>query len=1148
MSLAVMPNAKLIVFVLLCVCAAGGCRKNQMAGTESLAVDETPLAGLAPGGHRQTLLRPSRSAGTFVKLPTEETGLHFVNSVVLDHPLRRIFGSGFICGGIAIGDVDQDGRPDIYCVSGPNANRLYLQRSELQFEDVTEMAGVSGGNHWGAGASLKDVDNDGDLDIYVCNYETPNQLFINNGHAQFEEAAEAFGIDVVSASLMSAFCDYDRDGDLDMYLLTNQIFRSGGRPKDPPFAVVDGEPRVKPEFAKYYALTRDADGRYGMDGYGQPDQLFENLGDGKFVEVTDVAGIQGNGFGLSATWWDYDLDGYPDLYVANDFDDPDCLYRNNGDGTFTDVLEQAIPHTSWFSMGADFGDLNNDGLFDFLVVDMSSTNHFAEKTTMGAMSAEKLARVAGPPPQIMRNALYLNSGTSRFQEAAFLAGLAESDWSWSVKIADYDSDGKQDVFITNGMVRNINHSDRPITDEMRIGHEEWEYYANTPTRPEQNLAFRNEGDLEFSDVSKSWGLDHVGMSYASATADLDGDGDLDIVVANLDEPVAIYRNDLKSSADAARCIVQLRGTTSNSHGLGAVVTLESERGKQVKQLVPSRGFLGDNQPILQFGLADSERVIAISVQWPSGHVQKIHNLAANRRVEIVEPAGTPTLDGPEETRESAMFAGGNIAINHSEESFDDFKLQPLLPNQLSQFGPDLELADVNGDGRLDLFLTGSAGQAGELFLGREGVAFQKSQQPAFDADVAAEDLGGHFFDFDTDGDLDLYVASGSVENYERPTLFQDRLYLNDGSGIFHRSESVLPTIADSSADVTSCDFDRDGDLDLFVAGRLMPGQYPLSPKSRILRNSGKEFMDVTEQVAPKLLTAGMVTSSVWADVDGDDWDDLMLTVEWGPVRYFKNESGRLVEQTAVQPELRSRVGWWNDIVAADFDHDGDVDFAATNFGLNTKYHASSERPALLYYGDFEQNGQMKLVEAEQENETWFPVRGKSCSTKAIPHLAGKFNSYEAFARASLQEIYTETCLKEAHRFAATELRSGILVNDGGQFTFRPLPRIAQIAPSLAVVADDFDRDGHQDIFLAHNFFVPQVETGRMDSGVSQLLRGDGTGQFIAVRPDESGLVIPGDARAAAAADIDGDGHSDLVVATNNGPVSIWLNRTSRDER
>ncbi|MEZ6119086.1 MAG: VCBS repeat-containing protein [Pirellulaceae bacterium] len=891
-----------------------GCRQEN--STVTTRTPETPdsadvdLIRIKP-------LRPGIASGKFQRLSPDQTKLDFVNRVYPNHPMKRLYHSGFICGGVAIGDVDGDGRPDVFCANGPDANRLFRQVDDFQFQDVSEQAGIGGGSAWGAGAALKDIDNDGDLDLYVCNYESPNQLFINDGHGRFTERAAEFGLDVVNSSLMAAFCDYDCDGDLDVYILTNRIYQAGGRPNQPPFRMVNGKPEVLPEFAKYYTIKEKSPGKFGMDDYGQPDLLLENR-NGKFVDVTEPAGIAGLGYGLSVTWWDYNLDGYPDLYVSNDFNDPDAFYRNNGDGTFTNILTEALPHTPWFSMGSDFGDLNNDGWFDYLAVDMSATNHFGQKTTMGAMSADKLAMVAGPPPQIMRNALYVNTGTDRFQEAAYLAGLADSDWSWAVKIADLDCDGWQDVFVTNGMIRSFNNSDIDFHESMLIGNERWELYANTPTRPEQNLVFQNQGDWQFINQSVVWGLDHVGMSYSATYGDLDRDGDLDLIVVNADEPVSVYRNDVTSLESDAhrRLLVQLHGTVSNRQGLGAIVTVRTNGQILRKQLLPSSGFLSDNEGLLQFGLGAANEIDSIEVQWPSGIRHSFADVPVNSLVQISErkPTGGET---PQKRRIEPQVAQERLFVpfemptemRHEETYFDDFQLQPLLPNQLSQFGPGLAVGDVNGDQTPDLFLSGSAGRPGQIWLNSDG-GWKRAQQPDLQADAVAEDMGAVLVDVDADDDLDLYVVSGSVENHANPNAFQDRLYLNDGAGHFQKTTDHLPEMLDSGSCVLAADFDRDGDLDLFVGGRLRPGDYPLSPQSHLLQNDGHgKFMDVTSEMGKGLTSPGMVTSGVWSDVDRDGWIDLLLTVEWGPVRYFQNQQGKLRWSERATSAWRIAPGW-----------------------------------------------------------------------------------------------------------------------------------------------------------------------------------------------------------------------------------------------
>jgi hypothetical protein len=1088
----------------------------------------------------------------FERLPPSFTGVDFESRIEADHPMARLYHSGFACGGVAIGDIDDDGRPDIYLVNGPGPNRLYRQVDAFRFEDATESPGLDGSDHWGTGATMADIDNDGDLDIYLCNYDAPNQLFLNRGDGTFLEAAAAFGVDVRDASLMPSFCDYDRDGDLDLFITTYRYYREGGLPEVAGH-LINGEARVLRDFEKYYTVHNEV--RAGRKAsrigtYGRADYLLENDGNGRFTNVTARAGLGGHGLGLAATWWDYNSDGWPDLYLSNDFADPDRLYRNNRDGTFTDVLLESVPHTPWFSMGADSADLNNDGLPDLLAADMSATTHFMEKTTMGAMNAAKLASVAGPPPQYMRNALYLNTGTGRFLEAAYLAGLADSDWSWAVKLADLDNDGRVDAFISNGMTRNFNNSDMPANSSMLIGRTQWDLYRDTPTRPERNLAFRNDGNLHFSETGKNWGLDHLGMSFGAALADLDSDGDLDLVVTNLDEPVGIYRNHSSSNWIA----FQLIGNKSNSKGIGATVRLYSGSTSQYRRLQPVTGMLSSNQPIVHFGLGNATDPCSITINWPSGAIQKIEDLAANiyHRIEEKDDSPLPdeTLSNEEKPSTPLYLAHSALANQHHREclDFDDFAQQPLLPNRLSLLGPGMAWDDIDRDGDYDVFLSGAAGQPGRLLRNNGDGDFCLIETPCLVEDLHHEDMGAVFFDADSDGDSDLYVVSGGVEHPVGSPALRDRLYLNAGDGSFSRSgPHALPDIRDSGSVVAAADYDRDGDLDLFIGGRVIPGRYPLAPRSRLLRNDSGIFHDTTES-SPQLSVAGMVTSATWSDTDSDGWIDLLLTLEWGPVKWFRNENGRLVDRSS-QAGLENRSGWWNGIAAADLDGDSDIDYVVTNFGLNTKYHASPEKPALLYYGDFDGRGRMRLVEAEYEHQNLFPIRGRSCSTHAMPFLADKFKSYREFALADLGSIYPPQRLNSAHRFAASTLESGVLLNDGkGVLSFLPLPRLAQIAPSFGVAIFNADDDPHPDLFLAQNFFGPQPETGRMDGGLGLLLAGNGDGTFLPLWPAQSGIVSPDDGRSLATIDLNADGWLDLAIGNNNGRANCFVRRSGAESR
>ncbi len=1126
------PWNVLLVAIVVALCPVD--IPTSVFATDGKLIESAPLEAQGDaGGERPTL---------FELVSPEASGVDVTHPIDTAHPLKRLYISGFLCGGIAVGDVDGDGAPDLYLVSGPRKNRLYRQVGNFKFEDITTFAGVDGGDSWGAGASLADVDGDGDLDIYVCNYDSPNALYINDGNGAFKDEAAARGVDFVDASLMAAFCDYDRDGDIDFYLLTNRLYRAGGRPARPPMKFVDGKPTVLPEFERYYGIIDLGANRFVMDTIGRADFLLENNGDGTFRDVTEKAGISGRQYGLSATWWDYDRDGFSDLYVGNDFDDPDRLYRNNGDGTFTDVLKDVVPHTSWFSMGADIGDVNNDGWLDLLIADMSATTHFKQKTSMGTMNANKILKVAGPPPQIMRNALYLNTAGGPFMEAAYLTGLADSDWTWAIKFADWDNDGLTDVFISNGMARSFTNSDITHTLHDLIGRTKWSIYEDTPPRKETNLALKNLGDLRFESRAKEWGLDHFGMSVAAAYVDFERDGDLDLVVANLDEPVSLYRN---LSHGSHRVLIRLRGTSSNSFGLGSVVTIETAAGRQTRELSPMTGYLSNNEALLHFGLGKESSIRELIVDWPSGEKQRFTDLEVDRLYTVTEPSSSGKETSPaaaERPTAPPLFRAAKLfsTIRHQEQPFDDFALQPLLPNKLSQLGPGMAWGDIDGDGDDDVYFGGAAGQSGSLLRQVSAGVFEPVESVAIAADAQAEDLGALFFDADADGDADLYVVTSNVESGRKSGFRASRLYLNDGHGNFSHSTGSRPSGTMSGGVVAAADYDHDGDLDAFVGGRVVPGRYPTAPGSVLSRNDRGSWRDVTRLVAPDLQQSGMVTGALWSDANDDGWLDLLVTHEWGPVRLYLNDEGTLRDQTD-ESGLAAFSGWWNGIAGSDLDGDGDIDYVVTNFGLNTKYHASAEKPALIYYGDFANDGRLRIVEAEYEADKLFPVRGKSCSTQAMPFLRRKFATFESFALAELDDLYTSECLEKAERFAATTLESGVLLNDGsGRFEFKPLPRLAQISPAFGAVITEVDGDGIPDVYIVHNFFTPQLETGRMDSGLSLLLKGVGDGTFTPVWPQASGLIVRGDAKSLATTDLNGDGWPDFVVGINDDAPRAFL--------
>ncbi len=1108
-----------------------------------------------PGRIESTALTRDTSPPTgtlFERLSADHTGI--THQVTWDKPAKydRVFYSQNTGGGAAAGDYDGDGLPDVYLTSPSGGSRLYRNLGGFKFEDVSKSAGVYDPGFWGTGASWVDIDNDGDLDLYACGYEANNRLYINQGDGTFKEQAKVFGLDFWGASIMVAFADYDNDGDLDAYLLT-----SGLQPgPDQKFRVrfEDDKPIVIDELREYWQLLYLPGDRAKQVEAGQFDHLYRNDGpneDGqiRFTEVTEQAGINGADIGQAATWWDYNNDGWADLYVANDFWGGDHLYRNNGDGTFTNVSRTALPHTPWSSMGADYADINNDGLLDFMGTDMSSTSHYRQKVGMGDMSKSAWFLEYAEPRQYPRNAVYLNTGHDRFMEVAYLTGLADSDWTWTTRFEDFDEDGHADVIITNGMTRDLMNTDlnRKAVAYAKEGTPEFfAFWMKQDLFRNRNLAFRNAGDLRFEDVSKAWGFDRLGVSFGAATADFDRDGDLDLVVNNMDAPAAVYRN---RSAGRHRIVVKLVGRQSNRMGVGTKVVVDTMFGKQARYHTLSRGWASSSEPIVHFGLGDADKVKSLTVHWPSGHVQRFNDLPADHVHTVTEPTGP--VERPVPARPEPMFAPSSALadLKHVEDKprTGDFERQPLLPYRLSRLGPGMAVGDVDGDGDDDLYLGGAADHVGQLWVNNDG-QFKASVQPAFERHRASEDMGALFFDADGDNDLDLYVVSGGVEDAYGLKAFRDRLYHNDGKGRFTSAdEEALPEIEDSGSVVAAADYDRDGDLDLFVGGRVVPGRYPVTPSSRLLMNLPSRFKDVTDRDSPGLREIGLVTDAAWSDVDGDGWVDLLIATEWGPIHLWRNDKGRLRNDT-VAAGLADRRGWFNGIVGRDLDGDGDIDFVVTNVGLNTKYHATYNRPALIYYGRFGNDPRRRLVECEFENGVLYPGRGKSCSTAAMPFLGQKFTTFDAFAKATLNDVYGSAKLSAALRLTADTLESGVLLNDGkGRFTFKPLPRLAQAAPCFGAVLTDVDYDGHTDLVLAQNFYSPQPETGHMDGGVGLLLHGRGDGTFDPVWPNASGVVVSGDATALISIDLDADGRDDLVFARNNDTV-VPMTRTSQLQR
>ncbi len=1094
----------------------------------TIAAGDVPLIRAEPLAPRSA----PRGATMFHLMAARETGVVAMNRY--DDPKMwnehyEEFALGSIGTGVAIGDYDHDGRPDLFVVCKTGQSRLFRNLGNWKFEDVTERAGLQlrfgdGGwvdtmkgwvgpdlphgsaEQWQQGATFVDVNNDGWLDLYICRFNAPNLLYINQHDGTFREEAAARGLALVDASGMAAFCDYDRDGKLDVYVQTS-LRDSAAHPN------------------------------------GSPGHLLHNNGDGTFAEVTGPAGIKFDTLAHSATWWDFDNDGWPDLYVANDFAGPDVLYHNNHDGTFTNVIDRSVPHMPYSSMGADLGDVNNDGRIDLFVADMAPTTH--EKDYRGMARAREMNRDAEtrPAPQYSRNALLLNSGTRSLREAAALAGIAATDWTWSVRFEDLDNDGRLDLYVTNGMTREFQNED---LIEMLIETESPEIrhrlIRSQRAMSERHLAFRNLGDLRFEDVSHAWGLDQIGVGFGAALGDLDGDGDLDLAYSSYESNVTLLRND---SDRGHRLIVALRGTQSNRFGIGATVRIQTAAGPQVRQLVLARGYLSSSEPMLHFGLGEERVVQRLTVEWPSGITQTFENLPADQRYTLTEAAPAAAPEASLAPRVQPQFVDVTAAMNLGFMSDEEHveSSQPLLTFRLNRRGPALAVGDLTGRGESEMIVGGTAVNPGRILTPGPGGRYTATSLPALTNSGDVPDGPILIFDADGDGTNDLLVTKAGTRGGGPPQMYQPKLWLNDGHGALRLApDDAMPALAMRAGAAAAADFNRDGLLDVFIGGRVQPGEYPLAPRSALLANRGGRFEDVTDSLAPGLREVGMVTSALWSDVDGDGWVDLMLTLDWGTVKYFHNDAGHGFTDWSERAGFAAAgTGWWTSLASTDFNQDGRPDFVAGNVGLNTPFTATPTHPTLLFYGSFGRTKGPIILEAYYQGDRLYPRRTRHDLGREIPSIRHRFKCNNDYARATLEEVVSASDLAQAKRFAATQFASGVFLSQpDGTYRFSPLPRIAQIAPLQGIVAADLDGDGHADIYAVQNLYATPA-VGRFDGGLSQFLRGDGAGHFDAIDPATCGLIVPGNAKALATVDFDHDGWPDFLLTRNSSTTMAFRN-------
>ena len=1077
----------------------------------------------------------------FSKVPSSHSGITFQNTIEETPTLNYLnYNNLFSGGGLAVGDLNNDDLPDLYFTGNQVPDRLYINKGGLKFEDVTDKAISTGRDGWHRGATIVDVNADGWNDIYVCRHGwqtdpalRTNLLYINDRDGTFTESASQWGLADTSHSTHATFFDFDRDNDLDVYILNQPPERAADRK---PYTVEQVRNIIK-------------------SGKAETSRLLRNEGE-RFVDVTREAGITSFAFTLGAVIIDADNNGWPDLYVANDYGEPDCLYINDGKGHFTNEVKQRTGHVSNFGMGVDAADVNNDGAVDIAVLDMAYKSMVRSKENMGAMRPDKFWAFidAGYHYQYMINTLQLNNGNGTFSEVAQMAGVAKTDWSWAAMIEDLDNDGWNDMYITNGTTRDVRNNDANIN----IAKLHAETGGNTgfetavgmmPLTLVANVCYRNDGaqsdGLHFADVTKDWGLHEPSTCHGLAVVDLDRDGDLDMVMNRADAIASLFENHQREQATDHFLRIRLEGPDKNRMGIGA--TIRSRRGdqQQVRLVQLARGYQSGQEPIAHFGLGGNGDPVTVEVEWPDGRWSSVPDVQPDQ---VLTVKWNEAQDAPPEKRSKEPLFGrvdvrafGSLASK--ESAFDDFADEILLPQRYSRLGPFVSVGDVNNDGVDDLIHSGAAGASTRVVLNSTGTSHTEVTSADLRRAAAAEDLGSALFDADADGDLDLVVVAGSKEFKVGDDLLRPRFYNNDGKGNFTYNKEALPDMKVCAQRVTVGDADGDGDPDLFIGGRVEPGRYPMSPSSYLLRNDGGVFTDITAATAPALMALGMVTDARFADTDNDGDKDLVVVGEWMPVTILENRSGKFENITSTTT-MDSTNGWWYSVEVDDLDGDGDLDIVAGNLGLNSKYHASKEEPFHVFLNDFDQSGTYDIVLAMHQDKALFPVRGRQCTSEQMPFIKEKFPTFHEFANATIPAIYSQEALDDAFHREAYELRSCVFLNDGGgRFRKMPLPMRAQASPINDILVGDMDGDDRKDLIVAGNNYDTEVETVRYDAGSGLVLTQQQDGSFRAMSPKESGLQLTGNVKDLTWITLYGER---CILATANGDPPV-LYRPSKPQ-
>lgn len=1051
-------------------------------------------------------------------------------------------------GGVAVIDVNNDGLMDLYFTATQAANRLYLNKGNFKFEDITEQAGVGAAEGVKTGVAVVDINEDGFQDLYVCRSGLQptllraNLLFVNNGNNTFTEKAAEYGLDDRSASNNANFFDFDNDGDLDVYVLNHPVAWN---------EVNRIRMKQQANSQELVRITTPTDEWVS-------DKLFRNEGNGHFTNVSKEMGINNQAWGLSVTVTDFNGDGYQDLYVGNDYVEPDFLYINQKGNGFKDEIWQYFRHTSNHTMGVDIADINNDGLVDLASLDMTAYTNQRQKELMTTMKQERYRTMVqyGYGNQQMRNMLQLNTGAAPgdggvFSDIGQLAGVWATDWSWSPLLADFDNDGLKDLYITNGYrrdVTNLDYLNYTVDSVLRIGGLNSknfknidEYLKKIPSKPLHNFMFKNKNGLVFQDESIAWGLGDLSFSNGSACSDLDGDGDLDLIINQLDGEALIYRNNSSKRKDANWLQVNLKGSKANPMGVGAKIRISYGGNMQYAEMSTTRGFFSSSEPLIHFGLGNTAKVDKLEIQWQEGKIQTLTDLAVNKRVALniadAKKGRWEKMAQPKQLFSLAVNDG--IDFKHQDDDFNDFNRDFMIPHAFSNMGPSMAAGDVNGDGLDDLFIGGGRNQAGQLYVQDNKSHFTPKPTAAFTDDKSYEDMGNVFFDADGDKDLDLYVVSGGSTYDAGSSNYQDRLYINDGKGGFMKAPAgILPTETTSGSCVIALDFDKDGDQDLVVGGLVTPGSYPTAPQTFLLQNNGGKFTDVCAQHAPALAKIGMVNDFAWADLDGDKSEELIVVGEWLAVTVFKSKDGKLEEATD-HFGLAGTNGWWNCILAADVDMDGDMDLIGGNLGMNSRLKASPKAPISLYAADFDKNGSLDPIMAWYNGGQQYPLAQKEVMIKQLPGLKKNYVYHKDYGMATMEKIFGKATLDAAQKFEAKTFATTYFENQNGKFVAHELPTIAQLSTCNHIEAGDFNADGKTDLLLVGNSYLSEVESGRYDASDGALLLGDGKGNFTEMSNRQSGFWAEKEARDLAAVRL-ANGKKLYLVANNNDKVQGYI--------